>query len=158
MQLRSYYNDGLDLALQPLTGEVFATIGATAKITNKSPSSIGRYVNGAVEGVEPMTLLAHAVETNTGLRSCGLLNENQILQVIIIYKPDLLFKVAESGLRDFLHRLIGYSSNPRDLVQTPKVNPSLAAARDCKEIQSLIGDNPPTLQILLDATIKFHLG
>ena len=158
MQLRPYYNEGLDLAINPLTGEVFATIGATAKITEQPPASIGRYVNGSVDGVEPMTLGEYKVETNTGLRLCGLLNENQILKVIITYKTDLLFKVADSGLRDFLHRLVGYSSSLLEGVQTPKINPSLAAARDCKEIQSLIGDNPPILQILLDATVKFHLG
>ena len=108
--------------------------------------------------IEGNPLEEYQVETNTGLRLCGLLNENQILKVIITYKTDLLFKVADSGLRDFLHRLVGYSSSLLEGVQTPKINPSLAAARDFKEIQSLIGDNPPILQILLDATVKFHLG
>ena len=106
--LSRYDQDGLELAINNETGEVFASIRAVARMTDKSASTIDRYVNGAFKGVAQMTLLSAEVNTPGGLQGVSLLNEDQILELVSKYKPTLLMQFAKVGLRLGLQQLVGY--------------------------------------------------
>ena len=106
--LTRYEQNGLELLINEATGETFASISALARMTDKSRQSISKYVNGGLEGVTQMVLKSAQIDTGKGISTVNLLNENQILEVIAKYKPDLLVKCAKAGLRLFLHGLAGY--------------------------------------------------
>ncbi len=62
---------------------------------DKDKSSISRYVNGELQGVVQMTLKSAEIHTTTGLKTVGLLSEEQIVEVVTKYKPELLAKFAK---------------------------------------------------------------
>ncbi len=64
---------------------------------DKNKSSIHDYVNGKLETVRQMTLKSAEIHTTTGLKTVGLLSEEQIVQVVTKYKPELLAKFAKLG-------------------------------------------------------------
>ncbi len=103
MKLQNYNNDGLELVIDLETGAAFTSISAAARMTDKENSTINRYVNGTFKTSAQMTLLEAEILTTTGLKTVALLNESQILEVVAKYKPDLLIKFAQAGLRVFLY-------------------------------------------------------
>lgn len=106
--LTRYDNNGLELVINTATGEAFASIRATARMTDKAHSTVSRYVNGELKGGAQMVLLQAEINTPGGLQGAVLLNEKQILSVLKKYKPELLVEFAQLGLRMFLHQLAGY--------------------------------------------------
>ncbi len=106
--LSRYDQDGLELAINNETGEVFASIKAVARMIDKSDTTVERYVNGRLKGGTQMTLLEAEINTPGGLQGGAFLNEKQILEVVSRYKPTLLMKFAEVGLRLALQQLVGY--------------------------------------------------
>jgi hypothetical protein len=118
--LTRYDNNGLELVINTVTGEAFASISAVARMTDKNKSTISRYVNGTLETVAQMALLEAEVNTADGLRSVALLNENQILEVVTRYKPELLAEFAKLGLRMVLHQLAGYEVKSNAVGENPK--------------------------------------
>ncbi len=64
---------------------------------DKDKSSISRYVNGGLETVAPMTLKNAEVQTPGGIQGVALLSEEQIVEVVTKYKPELLAKFAKLG-------------------------------------------------------------
>jgi hypothetical protein len=108
LNLVPFKKDGLELVINTETGEAFASISAVARMIDKEKSTISRYVNGELQGVAQMTLLSAEINTASGLQGVALLKESQILEVVSRYKPELLIKFAQIGLRMFLHQLAGY--------------------------------------------------
>ncbi len=106
--LKPYTKNGLELVINTKTGECFASISATARMIDKEPSVVLRYANKQLHSVAWQQLLSAEIPTAAGLRSVALLNENQILEVVAKYKPDLLMQCVKAGLRIFLHGLAGY--------------------------------------------------
>ncbi len=106
--LSRYDQDGLELAINNETGEVFASISAVARMTDKQPSLIEKNVNGKLKSVSKMTLVEAKLATTQGLRAVSLLNEDQILELVSKYKPTLLMQFAKVGLRLGLQQLVGY--------------------------------------------------
>lgn len=154
MKLKNYNNDGLELVIDLETGEAFASISAAARMTDKNESSIRSYVKSALETSRKMTLLEAEILTTTGLKTSRLLNESQILEVVNKYKPDLLIKFAQAGLRVFLHQLAGYKVSSTAVVQ-PEVNQtnrqvSLELAESIRTITDTLDDNPRIAQLLID--------
>lgn len=154
MKLQNYNNDGLELVIDLETGEAFASLRAAARMTDKENSTINRYVNGTSQTSAQMTLLQAEILTTTGLKTSALLNESQILEVVAKYKPDLLIKFAQAGLRVFLHQLAGYKVNSTAVVQ-PEVKLtnrqlSLELAESIRTITDTLDDNPRIAQLLID--------
>lgn len=108
MNLQPYNQNGLELVINQETGEAFASISAVARMCDRDNGLINRYVNGQLQSSAPMELLDAEIITSTGLKRSALLNEKQILEVIVKYKPDLLMKFAQCGIRVFLHELAGF--------------------------------------------------
>lgn len=121
MDLVSFNQFGLELVINNTTGETFASVSAVGRMTDKPSQTISRYVNGKFKGCTQMQLLEAEVVTNGGLQGVNLLNENQILEVVARYKPDLLIKFAQLGLRAYLHTIAGYqiSSTAVQLKKAP---------------------------------------
>jgi phage antirepressor YoqD-like protein len=108
MQLKRFEQDGLELVIDLKTGEAFASIRATARMIDKSPSLVHNYVNGKFAGVQKFELLNSKIHTTGGIKDVRLLNESQILELVSKYKSNLLIQFAQIGLRAFLHNLAGY--------------------------------------------------
>ncbi len=62
---------------------------------DKDKSSISRYVTGGLKTVSGMTLKSAEIHTTTGLKTVSLLSEEQIVEVVTKYKPELLAKFAK---------------------------------------------------------------
>jgi hypothetical protein len=135
--LNRYDKDGLELVINTETGEVFASISAVARMCDKTNSTINRYVNGELQTSAQISLLNAKILTATGLKTSALLNESQILEVINKYKPSLLIKFAQVGLRMFLHQLAGYEVKP--VVKTPSnfIEALELALVQAKEVEKL---------------------
>ncbi len=101
--LVNYNKDGLELVIDTQTGEAFASISATARMVDKGESTIRAYL--ASQNLETKSA---EVQTPGGIQGAQLLSEEQIVQVVTKYKPELLAKFAKLGVRVFLHQLAGY--------------------------------------------------
>jgi hypothetical protein len=95
LNLVPYTRDGLELVIDNQTGESFASISAVARLTDKSASTINKYVNGGLQGCAQMELKTAEIQTAGGLQGCALLNEKQIIEVVSKYNPSLLMTFAQ---------------------------------------------------------------
>lgn len=95
-------NDGLELIIDVKTGETFASISSVARMCDRNESVIRSYSSLNFH------LIKANIPTTKGLRSSQLLTEDQILEVISKYKPELSLKFSKLGLRASLHQLAGY--------------------------------------------------
>jgi hypothetical protein len=120
-----FNNNGLELVIDNTTGESFASISAVARMTDKSNSTINRYVNGSLKGSARMTLKMVEIQTPGGLQGSALLNESQIAQVIKHYKPELLERADELAVRVFLHGLAGYQFTSNAVTSTNDITAML---------------------------------
>ena len=154
MKLTNYNKDGLELVINQETGEAFASISAAARMTDKNESSIRSYVKSTLGSSREIVLLEAEVLTTTGFKTSRLFNESQILEVVAKYKPDLLIKFAQAGLRVFLHQLAGYQVSSTAVVQpdTQLTNRqiSLELAESIRTITDTLDDNPRIAQLLID--------
>ncbi len=148
MNLVNYIKEGLELVINQETGEAFASISAVARMIDKDKATVSRYVNGELQSVAQMTLLSAEIKTAIGLRSVALLNENQILEVVCKYKPDLLMKFAQCGLRVFLHQLAGFKVEstavipqaPQTYLEALKAMVALVEEKERLEAELLLAD------------------
>jgi hypothetical protein len=108
VQLTRYDNDSIELAINTETGEVFASISAVARMTDKGETTIKDYVNGRFKRGREFELFDAEILTPAGLQRGRFLNEDQILELIVRYKPSLLVDFAKIGLRMGLQQLVGY--------------------------------------------------
>jgi phage antirepressor YoqD-like protein len=108
MQLVNYKQDGIELLINQETGESFASISAISRMIDTRESTIRDYVNKQIEQSRWEALLKARPESQQGGKQSRLLNEDQILEVIITYKPGLMTKFAKVGVRVFLHQLAGF--------------------------------------------------
>jgi hypothetical protein len=126
-----FNNNGLELVIDNTTGESFASISAVARMTDKDKSLISRYVNGGLKTVARMALKMAEINTTTGLKTVALLTEDQMLEVIKRYKPELLEALNKPALRMYLHHLAGYTVTS-DAIIRPKSRK--------QAVQNLLGD------------------
>lgn len=108
-QYKSEEFGGLEIVIDDDTGEVFASQRAIARLIDKHNEYVRRYANTYFEGDTNSSVLTAEVLTAGGLQRDTLYDETFILSIIAKYKPDLLLKLAQTGLRLFFHKLAGYS-------------------------------------------------
>jgi hypothetical protein len=114
-------NEGLEIVIDTNNGETFASISAVARMTDKPSKTIHKYVNGGLKGVTQMTLKTAEIQTPGGLQGVTLLNEDQMLEVICKYNPELLMKFAQVTLRMYLHQEAGYKHGQRSVGLTQQL-------------------------------------
>ena len=104
--------DGIELQIDNLTGESFASQRAIARMCEVDAVYIRRFVSGTnVEGKTAEIL------TDAGLRSGTLHSEDTILLCIAKYNPQLMPLFARAGLRVYLHGLAGYKFTSNDVAE-----------------------------------------
>lgn len=102
--LTRFEQDGLELVIDTQTGEAFASIRAVARMCDRNESSIRTFT-----GARNLELKSAEILTPGGLQGARLLTEDQILDIIAVYKPELVKAFAKLGLRASLHQLAGYT-------------------------------------------------
>ncbi len=151
--LTNYNKDGLELVIDTQTGEAFATIRATARMVDKGESTLRDYLTA-----RNLETKSAEVLTTTGLKTARLLSEEQIVEVVTKYKPELLAKFAKLGVRVFLHQLAGYEVKSTAIEQQTPPPRQLPPQRDTIEyieatqnLEKLKGSIPHALyQVMLD--------
>ncbi len=100
--LVAYNQDGLELVINVITGESYASMSATARLCVCEVTQIRRLVG------DTKSLKAFNIKTSNGDKDVKLLNEEQILKCLVKYNPQAILKFAQAGLRVYLHKLAGY--------------------------------------------------
>ena len=103
MNLERYQQDGLELYIDKVSGESYASQSSLARMCGVSDSTILRWRTSA-------NIVAKNAEvpTTTGLKTSALYDEKAIREAFKKYAPELYDKCTEAGVRVFLHKLAGY--------------------------------------------------
>ena len=75
MNLTLFNNNGLELLIDQVTGQCFASISAVARMCDRQYSTIYKFVNGYYKGYSCMELKLAEIATNGGLQGVFLLDE-----------------------------------------------------------------------------------
>ena len=86
--LTRYQHDDLELIINTETGEVFASIRATARMVSKSESTVRRWLKR--EGVADDKLLKAEIPTAGGIQGSSLITTEKLIQLFFDYKPDMI--------------------------------------------------------------------
>jgi hypothetical protein len=98
----NFKTNTIELVIDSETGETFASVSAVARMTGKDRSLINRYVNGQLKKFSKMELINAGIRTNNGIKYVNLLNEDQMIEVIFRYKPELVKELAKVGIRELI--------------------------------------------------------
>jgi hypothetical protein len=109
MNLTRFDQDGLELFVAN-NGSVFANQNALARMCGVSKQAISKWCS-----VNQAPTLSAEVETDAGLRSVKLLDEEAIKVALLRYNPVLAGKCMDAGLRVFLHGLAGYQPQAQSI-------------------------------------------
>jgi hypothetical protein len=115
--LARFDSEGIEIFVNELTGESFASISALARMTGKAASTIQR-----LAALRNFELQDTQIETATGKKTVALLDENQIVEVLEKYNTQQLKQFAKLGIRNALHKISGYQeagfshSKPKSLL------------------------------------------
>ena len=111
--LVQYSHDGLEFLIDESSGEVYASTRGLARLVGKTVSTIHSW-----KGAQKIQLKSAETLTTRGLQGVRVFDENQIMEAVIKYKPDLLPVFAKAGLRVCLYGLAGYSVAPTPQFRT----------------------------------------
>lgn len=142
-------DDGLELVIDRLTGECFASIKATARMAGVETSSIRYFIRE-----RDVDIKWAIIPTAGGSQRGRLLPEETILTVLRKYNPDLLQKCASAGLRVYLHRLAGFEVQSTALtppVQEPEISPPATYLDALKALVSEVEKGEQTQAQLVQA-------
>ncbi|OYE02131.1 hypothetical protein [Nostoc sp. 'Peltigera membranacea cyanobiont' 232] len=149
--LVAYNNDGLEIYIDNITGEAFASISSYARMSGLSQQAISK----RVKAHNFKEIKTAEIQTRGGTQAHNLLTESIIAEWIIRDNPDVAIQFAKLGIRKFMHTLAGYSQvqekpiNSLTLIDTSKLD-----ALNAKE--GKLQDEVRTLEIRL-ASIRNEL-
>ena len=103
MHLERFEHQGLELVINTQTGECFASQSAIARMVGKEKADGG--IRRFLANFESKST---EIPTTGGLRQSQVFSEHAIYQAFLKYRPELLVKCAEAGIRLYLHKLAGY--------------------------------------------------
>lgn len=110
--LKTYIQDGLELVIDELSGEVFASISGAARLLGVSKSTLSESTT-----VRSWTLKNCKSLTAAGLRSVRLFNEDQLADLVDHYKPELWRKFGKLGMRLSLQRAVNFEMSSHSVMQ-----------------------------------------
>jgi hypothetical protein len=121
IQLYTNHTLGVDLYINKATGEVFTTIRGAAVICQVSHQAVSKFIDklNAQKPGNLVSLKTVEVPTKGGLQGGNQIDEPLLLKLIGHYRPELLMKCAEAGLRVFLHGLVGIEYTGQSVQPTP---------------------------------------
>lgn len=102
--LARFENDGLELIIDTVTGEAFASVRGYARMTGKPESTIRDRSKGARKD----EVVEAEILTPGGLQGARLLTEDIITDWIVEDNPTLAKAMLKAGVRVFLHTVAGY--------------------------------------------------
>ena len=134
--------DGIEIVIDLLTGESFASQSGAARMCEVSETAIRKFLTSNQIKVKSAEIL-----TRTGSKTSNLVDEDGILRCLAKYSPSMLVKFAKLGLRAYLHQLAGYQ-----VIST-------AIAKQSQKPQYYIGmvtEEPKQWTEHFDAEFRFH--
>lgn len=136
-QLQRYDKDGLELIIDTITGEAFATVNGYSRLSGKAKSTIYK----RLKGVHISNVKTAEIKTEGGVQGVRLIPSKLIFKWAIKDNPKLAEAMGECGATIYLHQLAGYKviSNA---VNQPKIPQTFAealqlAADQAKELEQL---------------------
>ena len=145
--------DGIELVINTVTGESFATISGYARMSGKAKSTIsGRLQSVQLEGVKDAE-----IETQQGLRTVRLINEDLIAEWLPSDNPKMASQLMKLGVRVFMHTMAGFKVTTQ-AVNQPQLPPHKVAVEKADAIahitDTLSLDHPRLAQLLIDHAIS----
>jgi phage antirepressor YoqD-like protein len=96
--------DGIELVINTITGESFATISGYARMSDKDKSTISRRYQGVAESERKAT----EIQTGGGLQGVALIDGKLAMSWLAKDKPALLVAMGEVGWNVYCHKIAGY--------------------------------------------------
>lgn len=131
--LQRFDKDGIELLIDSITGESFASASGYARMANKDQSTISRRLKGMhEEGVKHGETL-----TTTGVKTIALVNEDLIAEWLPKDNPSLASQLIKLGVRGFMHKLAGFEIKSTAINQESisHTDMFLMAAKAVKELE-----------------------
>ena len=123
MDLRRFDDNGVELIIDTVTGESFASISGYARMAERDQSTISRRIkklrdNGLIKTAE--------IDTGYGFKLHALISEELIAEWLPKDNPKMASKLLRLGVRVYLHKLAGYEVTSTAV--TPKIPQTYAEA------------------------------
>lgn len=99
-----FEQDGIELYIDTVTGESFASKRGYARMSNKDESTIRKRLQGYGDNLVKRV----EVQTQGGLQGADLITEALVCEWLPKDNPDMATKLMRLGVRAFLHTLAGY--------------------------------------------------
>jgi hypothetical protein len=111
--LQLYQNDGLEIVINTRTGESFCSIRAFARMVDKVQGTVQHWIK-----VTNQEIKSQAIQTSRGVHFSHLLSEAQMIEGFKKWKPEVLDKFSQVGIRTYLHQLAGYQVTSSAVLKT----------------------------------------
>jgi hypothetical protein len=146
--LTRFENDGIELVIDTVTGEVYATISGYAKLSGKNKSTISR------RGVASKLVKNSQMYTDGGLQGVALIPEDLIVDWIADDNPDTAKKLMKLGTRVFLHQLAGYEVKSTAITAPQTFIEALEVLLESERAKEKLKQEKAILQLENDGMVK----
>jgi hypothetical protein len=154
-----FTNDGLELVIDIISGQCFASQSAVARMCEVSETAIRKWITS-----NQIDVIIAGINTATGLKTSNLLPESSICKVLAKYNPALLVVCAQAGLRIYLHKLAGYEVSSTATQPKTEIESAIAAiGKYCDDInrrflthEHVLAELQESVQTLLIHTVANH--
>lgn len=118
-------NDGIELYIDGLTGEAFASQTGYCRMSGKAKSTISERVERfGFEAIKSSEIL-----TTTGLKTVRLLPADIVFEWLMKDNPELALAMGKAGATVYFHQLAGYSVTSNTKTD-PILSPEFQRAQD----------------------------
>lgn len=114
--------DGIELVIDTVTGESFATVSGYARMSGKDKSTISR----RLQGVDPTELKDAEIQTAGGLQGVVLLPGKLVRKWLLKDNPELLEAMSDAGWNVYCHLKAGYKVSSTVIAATSPTIPTPA--------------------------------
>lgn len=112
--------EGIELVIDIVTGESFATQSGYARMSGKDRTTIVK----RCKGCEPGTIISAEIVTSKGLQSCELIPSKLVFKWLLKDNVELAERMGEAGCNVFIHQLAGFKISSSAIV--PPIAPPVA--------------------------------
>ena len=130
--LKTYISEGLELVIDELSGEVFASQSAMARMSKVGESTVRKFLTShQLTGKKAETL------TSTGLKTSHIHNLKTIVKVVNKYNPELAEQFMELGATLVLQRAVNYEMSSHSVMaEVDKVVDKLYNRADHRKVHN----------------------
>jgi hypothetical protein len=108
-------DNGVELIIDTVTGESFATVSGYARMSGKAKSTISERLKGvALDNVKQTE-----IQTQGGLQAVRLISEDLITEWLPKDNPIMASQLMKIGVRVFLHKLAGFEVKSEAIAPQP---------------------------------------